>query len=203
MPTGYTEPVQKGEITELSDFALLCARAFGALVTMRDEPLSKPVPQEFEVDPGYQTRLDDAVNKQAEFWAMSESEKLEMWEAERVERLNYARNGIKEKEEQAKRYKAMLAKVEAWKPPTGAHWELAEFMKEQLQGSIEFECNTSVYNHIILTIPNFEEWKHDKQLSLAARVTHCEHLLAEEVERVNGRNQWLKQLRDSLAKVQA
>lgn len=203
MPTGYTEPVQKGEITELSDFALLCARAFGALITMRDEPFSKPVPQEFEVDPRYQTRLDDAVNKQAEFWAMLEPEKMEMWEAEHEERLNYARKRIKECEEQAQRYKAMLAKVEAWKPPTGAHWELAEFMKEQLQGSIRFDCDISCYSGIILTFPDFEEWKREKLIDLAAHVTHCERQLAEEVERVNSRNQWLKQLRDSLAEVQA
>ena len=35
MPTGYTAAVCSGEITEIKDFALSCARAFGALITMR------------------------------------------------------------------------------------------------------------------------------------------------------------------------
>jgi hypothetical protein len=39
MPTGYTAPVQSGEIVELEDFILLCARAFGACVMQRDEPM--------------------------------------------------------------------------------------------------------------------------------------------------------------------
>lgn len=37
MPTGYTASVQEGKVTEFRDFAMECARAFGALVMMRDE----------------------------------------------------------------------------------------------------------------------------------------------------------------------
>ena len=48
MPTGYTHPVQEGKITELRDFALNCARAFGACVTMRDDPSDTPIPGKFE-----------------------------------------------------------------------------------------------------------------------------------------------------------
>jgi len=48
MPTGYTYPVVEGKITEFSDFALSCARAFGALITMRDDPHDTPIPETFE-----------------------------------------------------------------------------------------------------------------------------------------------------------
>jgi len=48
MPTGYTCQVQDGMITEFKEFALLCARNFGACITLRDEPLSPDIP-EFEV----------------------------------------------------------------------------------------------------------------------------------------------------------
>lgn len=48
MPTGYTAAVEDGTITEFDDFAWQCARAFGALIMMRDDPMSAPIPQKFE-----------------------------------------------------------------------------------------------------------------------------------------------------------
>ena len=44
MPTGYTCGVQNGEITELKDYILQCARNFGACIHMRGEDFnSKPI----------------------------------------------------------------------------------------------------------------------------------------------------------------
>ena len=43
MPTGYTAYVQDGVITEFADFAMKCARAFGALIDMRDESLDAEI----------------------------------------------------------------------------------------------------------------------------------------------------------------
>ena len=45
MPTGYTAYVQEGATFE--EFVWRCARNFGALVTMRDEPTDVPVPDAF------------------------------------------------------------------------------------------------------------------------------------------------------------
>ena len=46
MPTGYTAEVQKG--ISFDKYALNCARAFGALVSMRDEPSDKEIPEKLE-----------------------------------------------------------------------------------------------------------------------------------------------------------
>jgi hypothetical protein len=48
MPTGYTAAVADGTITEFPDFAMQCARAFGTLVLMRDEPQDAAIPEKFE-----------------------------------------------------------------------------------------------------------------------------------------------------------
>lgn len=53
MPTGYTNRIQNGEITEFKDFALACARAFGALISMRDDALDAPMPAEILPDTKY------------------------------------------------------------------------------------------------------------------------------------------------------
>ena len=48
MPTGYTTYIKDGDITTGKDFLKLCLRNFGVAINMRDEPLSKPVPNQFE-----------------------------------------------------------------------------------------------------------------------------------------------------------
>ena len=45
MPSGYTEGVASGKVTEFKEYALLCARAFGACISLRDEPLSLEIPE--------------------------------------------------------------------------------------------------------------------------------------------------------------
>ncbi len=47
MPTGYTAAVQNGTVTRFADFAMNCARAFGALVELRDE-MDAPIPDTFK-----------------------------------------------------------------------------------------------------------------------------------------------------------
>lgn len=53
MPTGYTAAVCDGKITEFPAFALQCARAFGALITMRDDAMNAPIPEEIKPDTSY------------------------------------------------------------------------------------------------------------------------------------------------------
>lgn len=47
MPTGYTSPLYEGKEISFEQFALRCARNFGALVMMREEPLDTPIPEKF------------------------------------------------------------------------------------------------------------------------------------------------------------
>ena len=45
MPTGYTSGVATGEIKDFKTYALQCARAFGACIMLRDEPMSDEIPK--------------------------------------------------------------------------------------------------------------------------------------------------------------
>jgi hypothetical protein len=47
MPTGYTAKLYDGD-QKFQDFAMECARAFGALIEMRDEPMNAKIPETFE-----------------------------------------------------------------------------------------------------------------------------------------------------------
>lgn len=76
MPSAYTAPVQDGKITEFKDFAILCARAFGACIDMRDDPLDKPIPEAFSpVTKHYDEALATATNKLAALRAMTDPAK--------------------------------------------------------------------------------------------------------------------------------
>ena len=57
MPTGYTAVIQDNLDISMKDFALVCARAFGACVMMRDEPFDTPIPEEFVPDTYHTDKL--------------------------------------------------------------------------------------------------------------------------------------------------
>lgn len=63
MPTGYTAYIEDGDITTGKDFLMLCSRAFGVAIDVRDEPLSVPTPTHFEPNPYYQKRYEDSVKE--------------------------------------------------------------------------------------------------------------------------------------------
>jgi len=60
MPTAYTSFVADNENFTFPEFAMLCAREFGALISMRDEPLDTPVPERFEPDDFYRKQYEAA-----------------------------------------------------------------------------------------------------------------------------------------------
>lgn len=88
MPTGYTASVQDGKITEFRDFAMQCARAFGATITMRDDPSDAPIPEAFEPENYNAKRLIEAQEEIARLNAMTDDEKAakEIREAREEER---------------------------------------------------------------------------------------------------------------------
>src|SRR5688572_14375055 len=56
MPTGYTSTLmEKGQ--SFPEFTMLCARAFGALIEMRDESLDATIPEKFEPSDYYTDRI--------------------------------------------------------------------------------------------------------------------------------------------------
>ena len=61
MPTGYTAKIADGQTFE--EFILSCARAFGALVEMRDEPADAPIPEEFKPSAYHTTQIGVARAK--------------------------------------------------------------------------------------------------------------------------------------------
>lgn len=143
MPTGYTADLYEGKDVTFEEFALGCARAFGALITMRDDDSQTPIPEQFEPSEFYANELREAQAELAEAEQRTDAD----WEAlvlksheENLTRIS----GWKTRDAARKeRYEGMLSQVEAWEPPTDEHQGLKEFMAEQLRSSIDFDTTQS------------------------------------------------------------
>jgi hypothetical protein len=196
MPTGYTASVQDGTITEFKDFALQCARAFGALVTMRDDPADAEIPEEFKPNKFYQEHLDEARTALAEFEALDEIGVREAAATSNQRAVERYRNCLDEKAETRRRYVAMLEKVAAWIPPSPEHEEMKKFMRDQLNQSIEFDCSTEYMEPPAQLTAN--EWLNKRREELQKSLKYAEEGLQKEIERCAQRNAWVKALRASL-----
>lgn len=196
MPTGYTCDVQSGKIKDFKTFATQCVRAMGVCISMRDDSWDTPIPDRFEPNTKY---YDDAIAKAqeqlTELQAMSIADAEQALLKEHEERL--ARNveyRDKEKKE-LKNYKDMLDKVEAWIPPTPEHVGLKEFMQEQLNSSIKFDCGDYSETAELVTP---QVWIANGIAKASRDIAYYAEERAKEIERTEQRNKWLEEFRKSL-----
>lgn len=202
MPTGYTHIVAENGDFTFPEFAMRCARAFGALVMMREEPLDAPIPEKFEPGEYYRKNYEKAKAAYENFIANPPTdEDLEKqyneYVAKETERFAAISKG---KDVKRRRYNAMLFKVLKWQPPTPEHEGLKKFMIDQLHDSIEVDCSEyqpriSDKEEYIAYYRSGEYLK--KELDFYAEQWH------KEIERTNSQNEWLKELRESLKEFEA
>lgn len=197
MPTGYTAPVQDGKVTEFRDFAMLCARAFGALIEMRDDSIDAPIPDEFQPSDYYAKNVAKAQHEIDRLLAMADADKsvaaqkafedaAASWDAYEAR-----------KAQSVARYEAMLAQVKSWSPPTADHAGLKDFMTKQLSESIEFDGSPSHTPRP--TLQQTDVWFSEALKDAKDDLDRATKGHADEIKRVSNRNQWLRDLRGSLA----
>lgn len=136
MPTGYTSiAIKKG--FDLEQFALLCSRAFGATLLMRDEPLDAPIPEKFEASTYNADELVKARAALAKAEGLTLSEKQAKGESLKREHIAHHIEWLT-KEQATNDYLAKLRTAVAdWTPPSSDHEELKKFMLQQIDASVE------------------------------------------------------------------
>ena len=196
MPTGYTVEVVDGKISDFPTFAKLCARAFGALIHMRDNTISPDwspiVEPELEI---YQQRLDKIAGRIAELEGMSDEV------ADRAY-IEYAANLDIENErhiarcaDQDSRLAAMTEKVRAWAPPTPDHIGMKEFMLEQLRISANGDVRRFYTKPLKMTGP---EWRAQQLGREYSEIAITLKSIEDEKSRAESRTKWLTELVESL-----
>ena len=196
MPTGYTASIKGG--IDFKTFALDCARAFGACVTLRDEPAGGDrIPAVFEPSEYHLKAAEAARSELAALETMGtselESKATKEWENSEMHR----QERLAEKRKLRGAYESMLSKVNSWTPPTMEHDGLKVFMQKQIRESIEWDCNEH-YDITPAARVTGSEWATKRRAKLALDIEYHEREHAAEVSRAEGRTAWVRALRDSL-----
>ena len=155
MPTGYTDKIKDGITFE--QYALDCSRAFGALIHMRDLPLNVEIPDIVEPSNHYSNKLEEARKKLTHLKKMSMKRRIALYEKESKHITRENKEAIERKKSLEAKYRAMLEKVVDWNPPSEDHVRLREFMIEQIEQSINYDCDT-YYEVFVNSVKSFDGW---------------------------------------------
>jgi len=194
MPTGYTCRVQNGEITNLRDFALVCARAFGALIEMRDDPLDVPIPKRIEPSDYHKKRLEEEHERLVWLSGLTAEQMEQEAQLQYEKEVEEYREDLKRIALERSRYEKIKAQVSDWQPPEELS-RLKEFMLEQLNISIDGDCHLHRKEQKRLT---GNEWYSEMLNKINWSIGYHTHEHAEEIERTEDRNKWLSALFASL-----
>ncbi len=195
MASGYTSDLKDGKQVTFPEFAMRCARAFGALVDMRDDPLDAPIPDEFRPR-NYHLDAIEATKKrlaEVEKWSNTRAEK----EAKKAfdEEVRSITKSCEEDKRSGQAYTTMLKQAGKWVPPTKDHEGLKHFMIDQLVESIEFDC---------LYTPRMPQRLSGKQFraqlikSLRRDIAYHTKEYNAEVRRARKKSEWVRSLKHSL-----
>lgn len=193
MPTGYTAVVGEGATFE--QFVWRCARAFGALIELRDDSLDAAIPERFEPSNYHMKRLTEAKSELAQVRAMSDRGCGDAAVADYEKELAYKAEADAKDAKLSADYTDMIVRVEAWEPPSDDHVCLKEFMLEQLRDSLKFDCG---FLRPAPTLLVADGWRVARIEKLQRDVVYHTKELKAEAERVEGRNRWVAQLRESV-----
>lgn len=193
MPTGYTAPVVDGKITKFSDFALSCARAFGALITMRDDAPDAPIPKEIKPSDYHAKKLAAATAGLTKALKMTPGQMAAGAAKANEVAAEAARSICESYATENGRLQKMLDEAKAWKPPTPDHKGMKDFMIQQLADSM----HSGDYLPDFKTLSG-QEWHKMEVERLERDIAYHTKENDAEIKRAADRTDWLKKLRASL-----
>lgn len=202
MPTGYTAKIEEG--ISFKEYALSCARNFGALIMMRDEPMDAPIPDKFEKDSYYQESLERAKAELEKYQSFTLNDWRGEFEAYRLKTVERYLEQIQKNKDLRQKYENMLAKVRKYEAPSPDHVNYKKFMETQILESIEFDCMSDYYERALekLGRTHWREYK-DQMLSGAKRdISYYQEQLDKDEERGEDRNEWIRLLKESVEKIE-
>lgn len=198
MPTGYTYPIIDDDI-DFKTFLLNCARAFGACISMKENSQDAKIPDNFKPSDYNLIEHEKAKEKFVVFCKSDKKAKEKLFKEHIDNEINRINKYIQKNKEDTEKYNNMLVQVRAWKPPTKDHVNLKDFMIQQISISLP-DMGTIDKISAIKKLKNtsFKKWVSNELSSLQRNIDYHKKAHDEEVERVQGRNDWIKQLRESI-----
>lgn len=200
MPSYYTVDIYEGKNVSFQDFALKCARQFGAFVHMNEEdpdsPLTRPTVSDY-----YKNSLRETENEFALFLKASREQREKMFEIEMEKELKHYKEKIEEEKELEEKYQNLLEQAKAYKPPTKEFNNYKDYMLNQLNQAIKFDCsNEQWYLAQIASVEaeTFDIWEQEKMDLYNSKITYYKESYKKEMNSVSKKNQWIDLLYESL-----
>jgi hypothetical protein len=195
LKTGYIHNMIDNNLN-FKDFVFSCARAFGHLVMMRDDPMNAPIPDKFEHDTYHAKELAKAKKKYKALSAMNKDEQLAHGKKAKAWLVKMYKENLKLAEKEYKKITTMLAKVENWEVPTPEHLPLKNFMIEQLGQSNDMTYEKEAVEQ---AEARTEQSFYDNDLDMSKRdIEYHKEKQKQELERTNAKNDWIKALKESV-----
>lgn len=205
MPTGYTAYIQDGNITTGKDFLKLCLRNFGIAINMRDEPLSKPVPTQFESDPYYKKDYEKTVETRNKYRQMTFEEAKEKLIEKHKKDIESARKSLDEFIAEDERYMKVRNEIEKWIPPTSEHENVKKFALNQIDISLNTDmreyCNKELNKDLDISDEAVHLYMNEINEFYENSVARAYKDWQEELKRTADKNIWMKQFLDSLENI--
>jgi hypothetical protein len=194
MPTGYTACIEDNPDITFEEFALRCARVFGALVTMRDEPLGATIPDEFQPS-DYHLNAYESSKEEYDRWSTATEDEVKAHvEALYRERVRSVTAANLKTAANVVTCQNLLRSVTVWKPPSSEHADLKTFMIKQLNDYLRRD----VYYRSEPKPEKPDAWLLHELDTLKSDVEYHDNAYKEECARVDSHNKWVRQLRESL-----
>lgn len=181
-----------------SEFMLGCSRAFGALVHMRDDPSTAAIPEQLVASDYYLKQQKVAETELQRLLKLSAEQQC--FEGETLKRTTLeAKYKAQEVEaDEASQICTMIKLVEIWSPPTSEHFGLKTFALDQLRRSLPKESNWIKQSIKESEAKSEMKFFYEKIASLKQNIEYYKKEYAEEKKRIEGANNWLQALRESL-----
>ena len=196
MPTGYTADIKDG--ISFNTFAMNCARAFGATISLRDEGGGgEIIPEVFAPNDYHQKALAASREELQALESMTPMECSLKAAADYTAAENRRTERLRELDDLRQKYDDMLVCAESWTAPTPEHVGLKDFMVQQIKESIKWDCGTSYYDEPTKNQTALE-WIEQAKAKAIRDIEYHKEQYAAEVKRTEDRNAWVAALRASL-----
>lgn len=204
MPTGYTSAVIDGSVTSFKGFAILCMRAFGATIHMRDESLDVPY-EPREVSTYHLDAVKRAKADLVKLPKITDAQLIAQATRSIKSSIAYNKRGIAKAKKTGVKLNKMLTAINKWTPPTSEHDEFKKFMVNQIEMTLKQDADTEYYTNSLKRYEkqlkrgvNVRKLRAERKSTIKRDIKYHTDEYAKEVERVNGSNTWVTDLIKSI-----
>lgn len=198
MPNGYTSTLASGE-QSVADYIKHCGRGMGFMVMMRDDPWDAELPEKWEASERHDKRIAELQERKDFLNSLSEQSLIKACTDFYAEEEASRARMIEQNQAQRERYEAMLESVREWKPAHPVMWSTREFAIEQLEKSIDWDCN---YTPKPIDHLDPQEWQQAEFDEVMRKLQYHHEERAKERSRTDERNAILAVFKEELAKLE-